>query len=65
MKLSDYYILTYANDVDQESQKNERKKVQNLIRKFEKSPEVFRGLAFDYISVEEQARIVHFFLRGV
>lgn len=62
MKLSDYYILTYANDVDQESQKNERKKVQNLIRKFEKSPEVFRGLAFDYISVEEQARIVHFFL---
>lgn len=62
VKLSDYYILTYANDQDQESQKNERKKVRNLIKKFEKSPDLFGGLAFDYITVEEQAKIVHFFL---
>ena len=62
MKLSDCYILTYANNMDKENQKNERKKVRNLIKKFEKSPDVFGGLAFGYISVEEQARIVHFFL---
>ncbi len=42
--------------------KNERKKVRNLIHKFQKTPEIFGGIAFDYISVEEQARIVHFFL---
>lgn len=62
MKLSDYYISTYANDKNQESQKNERKKVHNLIKKLEKSPDIFGGLAFDYITVEEQAKIVHFFL---
>ncbi len=62
MKLSDYYISTYANEQNQESQKNERKKVHNLIKKFEKSPDIFGGLAFDYITVEEQAKIVHFFL---
>ena len=62
MKLSDCYIMTYANNMDKENQKNERKKVRNLIKKFEKSPDVFGGLAFGYISVEERARIVHFFL---
>ncbi len=62
MKLSDYYIMTYANNMDQESQKNERKKVRNLIQKFNKYSDVFGGLAFDYLSVEEQARIAHFFL---
>ena len=62
VKLSDYYISTYANDKNQESQKNERKKVHNLIKKLEKLPDIFGGLAFDYITVEEQAKIVHFFL---
>lgn len=62
MELLDYYILTYAKERDQESQKNERKKVHNLIKKFERSPDIFGGLAFEYISIEEQAKIVHFFL---
>lgn len=62
VKLSDYYVLAYAGNMDQESQKNERKKVRNLIQKFKRTPDVFGGLAFDYISVEEQARIVHYFL---
>ncbi len=50
MELLDYYILTYAKERDQESQKNERKKVHNLIKKFERSPDIFGGLAFEYIS---------------
>lgn len=58
VKLSDYYISAYANDQNQESQKNERKKVHNLIKKLEKSPDIFGGLAFDYITVEEQAKIM-------
>ena len=62
MKLSDYYILTYANDKNQESQKNERKKVKNLIDKFQKTPDIFGALAFDYLSVGEKAKLVHFFL---
>ena len=62
MKLSDYYIQAYENDKDQESQKNERKKVKNLLGKFEKTPEIFGALAFNYLSVEEQAKLVHFFL---
>ena len=31
VKLSDYYISTYANDQNQESQKNERKKVHRTV----------------------------------
>lgn len=62
MKLSNYYISAYGNDKDQESQKNERKKVKNLIDKFEKTPEIFGALALNYLSVEEQAKLVHFFL---
>ena len=62
MKLTDFYILTYAKEKDQESQKNERKKVSNLVNKIRKSPEIFGCLAFDYLCIEEQARIVHFFL---
>ena len=62
MKLSDYYISAYENDKDQESQKNERKKVKNLLGKFEKTPEIFGALAFNYLTVEEQAKLVHFFL---
>lgn len=62
MKLSDYYILTYANDLDQENQKNERKKVRNLVQKFKRTPDIFGGLSFDYLRVEEQAKMIHFFL---
>lgn len=62
VSLSDYYISIYAKDKDQESQKNERKKVRNLVNKIKKSRKIFGCLAFDYLCVEEQARIVHFFL---
>lgn len=62
MTLSDYYIKSYVNNTDKEFQKNERKKIRNIIEKFKKNPNIFGCLSFDYLSIEEQSKIIHFFL---
>ena len=63
MELVKKYIEAYFPDVDDEDEiKNEKKKVRNLIEKIIAQKSVFKGLPFECLNFNEQAKLLHFFL---
>lgn len=58
----EYYLETYFPNIDDEEiRKNEKKKISNFLKKMESSNSVFKALPLKYMSIKEQAKLIHFF----
>lgn len=61
--LIEKYLVTYfPTDIDEETRKNEQKKVRNLLKKLNDPESVFKGLPLSCMNFNEQVKILHFIL---
>lgn len=64
--LVEKYIEIYFPDIsDENTIKNERKKVRNLLAKLNKPESVYKGLSFSCLNISEQVRLLHFILEEI
>ena len=64
--LVEKYIEIYFPDIsDEDTIKNERKKVRNLLAKLNKPESVYKGLSFSCLNISEQVRLLHFILEEI
>lgn len=64
--LVEKYIEIYFSDIsDEDTIKNERKKVRNLLAKLNEPESVYKGLSFSCLNISEQVRILHFILEEI
>lgn len=64
--LVEKYIEIYFPDIsDEDTIKNERKKVRNLLEKLNKPESVYKGLSFSCLNISEQVRLLHFILEEI
>lgn len=57
------YIEIYFSDInDEDTIKNERKKVRNLLAKLNVQESVYKGLSFCCLNISEQVKLLHFIL---
>lgn len=61
--LVEKYIEIYFPDInDEDTIKNERKKVRNLLEKLNAKESVYKGLSFSCLNISEQVKLLHFIL---
>lgn len=65
-ELVEKYLETYFSDInDEDARKNQKKKVNNLLKKLNDSESVFKGLPIYCLNLKEQVKLLHFILRVV
>ena len=55
----------YFSDFDEDSKKNENKKVRNIIKKIENDKMVYGCIPIEYMKPEEQVKVLHMFLEEI